>query len=290
MLRQAPAARAAHCSHPERPPDGTPGCDGARPQLSHADTTLLMWPAWLASQISLDSGFAPATLLAAQAAIAPPRAGQARLFVLKLNSPTTRPTPVPDSAAPLYARSAWSRRGSWLLYQGPGQRLRAFRLPGQAVALNAPCCEYAALVTAPSSPSSPRHGLRRSTAPPGHVTDDASARAHPQAHTRTVSVAAGVTVKRFGLAESAGTVRLLRVVARLGTRLTITATIPHTATVSIAAPRPRRDPSESCRQRGRFEVCTQAVEACPMPSATWRVSLHKLAGPAGQVRLEFIVG
>ncbi|MGH2875272.1 MAG: hypothetical protein ACRDNJ_10160 [Solirubrobacteraceae bacterium] len=259
--------------------------DGRRFAFSTPTGTL----GWLASQFSLDSGFAPDRLLAAQAAIAPARTGRAHLFLLRLN-PTTHTTRVPQSTAPLYARSAWSRRGSWLLYQGPRERLRAFRLPGQTVALNARCCEYTALVSTPSSSSTPRHALRRSATAPARSTRAAWSRWRARADTGTFRVAAGATVKRFGLSEPAGAVRLLRLVAPQRTRVKITATIPGIASVSIAAPRPSSDPSESCRQRGRVELCTQAVEACPMPPATWRVRLRKLAGPAAKLRFEFIVG
>ena len=47
---------------------------------------------------------------------------------------------------------------------------------------------------------------------------------------------------------------------------------------------------EICRRRGAFDVCTQPEEWCPMPAAAWRFWLHKVAGPAGEIRLHFVVG
>jgi hypothetical protein len=102
---------------------------------------------WLSSQFSLDSGVAPHTILAAQAAITPARAGHARLFVLHLGGGARSPIPVPDSTAPFYARTAWSTDRSSLLYQGPGERLRAFRLRGTSRPLGMRCCEYAAVIS-----------------------------------------------------------------------------------------------------------------------------------------------
>lgn len=45
-----------------------------------------------------------------------------------------------------------------------------------------------------------------------------------------------------------------------------------------------------CRRRGNLDVCRMRVEACPMPAATWRVTLKKLTIPAATVRLRFVVG
>ncbi len=110
---------------------------------------------WVMSQFSLDSGTAPRTMLAAQAAIAPARAGQARLFILRLGEKRASAIAVPDSTAPTYAKSAWSTNGSWLFYERSGERLGAFRPatrthPAQTRAMAVRCCQYAAMVSAPS--------------------------------------------------------------------------------------------------------------------------------------------
>jgi len=103
-------------------------------------------------------------------------------------------------------------------------------------------------------------------------------------------VASGATVKRFDVSEPAGAIRLLRVTVPHGTRARITGTIPQVAGVSVSTPRQGNDPSETCQRRGGTDVCTQSEEACPMPPATWHFRLNKLAGPAGEVWLDFAVG
>lgn len=108
-------------------------------------------------------------------------------------------------------------------------------------------------------------------------------------HTRSVYVPAGATVKRFDIAEPAGVIRLLRITVPHRTSANLTGVIPDLAGIAIRTPR-SHVPSESCQQRGEVDICTQAEEACPMPAATWRFRLQKRAGPAGQVRVEFIVG
>jgi hypothetical protein len=126
----------------------------------------------------------------------------------------------------------------------------------------------------------------------------------PRPQIRTIHVAAGPTVKRFDVSAPAGAIKLLRITLLYGTRISLTGTIPSggrgplpaphgtgriRAIVAISTPRPR-DPSETCRRLGGTDVCTQGEEACPMPPANWHFRLHKLAGPAGLIRLEFVVG
>ena len=61
------------------------------------------------------------------------------------------PRAVPSSAAYLFARTAWSARGSWLLYQGPGGHLWAYQVTsGKTGASSTPCCQYTVMVAAPS--------------------------------------------------------------------------------------------------------------------------------------------
>ncbi|MGH2859087.1 MAG: hypothetical protein ACRDMJ_16555, partial [Solirubrobacteraceae bacterium] len=106
---------------------------------------------------------------------------------------------------------------------------------------------------------------------------------------RTITLPAGRTVGRLAVREGAGAVRLLRVTVRRGTRARVVGVIAGVAGVSISSPGQARDPSETCRRDRRDEVCTQAVEACPLPAATWQFTVHKRAGPAGELRLDFIV-
>jgi hypothetical protein len=114
-----------------------------------------------------------------------------------------------------------------------------------------------------------------------------SSAASPRA--RSIQVGSGATLKRFDVSEPAGVIRLLRVTVPRGTRANLTGVIPQVAGVGIST-RDSTVPSETCQSNGAVEVCAQAEEACPMPAATWQFRLHKLAGPAGEVRLEFVVG
>jgi hypothetical protein len=58
---------------------------------------------------------------------------------------------VPSSAAYLFARTAWSATGSWLLYQGPGQHLWAYQVTSGKIRASATsCCQYTVMVAAPS--------------------------------------------------------------------------------------------------------------------------------------------
>jgi hypothetical protein len=104
-----------------------------------------------------------------------------------------------------------------------------------------------------------------------------------------ISVRAGATVKQFKISERAGAIRLLRVTVPQRTRLNITGQIPHLAIVGISTPQSTAS-AETCRQRDEDEICTQPMQQCPMPAATWHFRLQKLAGPSGDIRLEFTVG
>ena len=98
------------------------------------------------------------TMIVAQAAIRPARKATAELFILRLASARKRPAAVPQSAAPVTTLMTWSPSGSWLLYQGPGGRLRALRVAtGKTVTFSVPCCRYEgtpydAMFTVPGSP------------------------------------------------------------------------------------------------------------------------------------------
>ncbi len=100
--------------------------------------------------------------------------------------------------------------------------------------------------------------------------------------------APGPTGERFHVSRPAGVIRLLRVTVPHGTRANITGVIPGVAAISISAPQSSLA-SEDCQRRGAVDVCTEAEPACPMPAARWQFRLDKLAGPAGQVRLDFVV-
>ena len=51
----------------------------------------------------------------------------------------------------LFARTAWSADGTWLLYQGPGGHLWAYQVTsGHTRASSTPCCQYTVMAAAPS--------------------------------------------------------------------------------------------------------------------------------------------
>lgn len=106
---------------------------------------------------------------------------------------------------------------------------------------------------------------------------------------RSFRIPESAAVRRFALVEPAGVIQLLRITMPRGTRVSLTASIPHLASVAMSAPQSQL-PSQACERRGRVDVCTQAEEACPMPAATWRLRLRKLAGPPGEIRVQFVVG
>jgi hypothetical protein len=88
------------------------------------------------------------TLMAATAVIPPGGDGRVRAFVLRLGGGYRRPIAVPSSTAFLWAVTAWSVRGSWLLYQGPGEHLWAYQVTtGRVRSAKTPCCQYAVLAT-----------------------------------------------------------------------------------------------------------------------------------------------
>ncbi|MGH3173084.1 MAG: hypothetical protein ACRDPF_04365, partial [Streptosporangiaceae bacterium] len=100
----------------------------------------------LVSAISRDG-----QMIAAYAAIRPRGAGQARLYVMRIASPSRQAMPVPSSAAYLFARTAWSADDTWLLYQGPGGHLWAYQVTSrQTRASSTPCCQYTVMAAAPS--------------------------------------------------------------------------------------------------------------------------------------------
>jgi hypothetical protein len=95
----------------------------------------------------------------------------------------------------------------------------------------------------------------------------------------------GAERHRFTLERPAGVVLLFRLTLPRGTRAYLTGRIGSVAGVGIST-----DHHGSCRARGATVVCEQEVEWCPLPRGTWGFRLHKLSGPAGTARLEFVIG
>jgi hypothetical protein len=107
---------------------------------------------WVPRGFGPELGIAPGDrLVAAEAGVAPASRGRIRVFVLRLGRhPTARA--VPSSVARLYAGTAWSTDGAWLLYQGPGERLHALEVKtGATRSFALRCCRYTAMVVTASS-------------------------------------------------------------------------------------------------------------------------------------------
>jgi hypothetical protein len=107
---------------------------------------------WVPNGFNLVSAISPGDkMIAAYAAIRPRGAGRVRLYVMRMAGPSGRAVPAPSSAAYLFARTAWSADGTWLLYQGPGGHLRAYQVTsGQTRASRTPCCRYTVMAATPS--------------------------------------------------------------------------------------------------------------------------------------------
>ena len=114
--------------------------------------------------------------------------------------------------------------------------------------------------------------------------------AHAPATTVVRRLTAGRGETTFTLREPAGVVLLARVSAPRGVRAFVNATIPGLAGVPMGTTPDRFGQNPTCAVHGQLNVCTEAVEWCPMPQATWRFHVAKVAGPAGDVRVDFIVG
>lgn len=108
---------------------------------------------------------------------------------------------------------------------------------------------------------------------------------------RTFELPAGRASRFFTLHERSGVILVNRLTVRHGVRVTVYASIPHLAGARVTSwPVQRgRDAALACRSKGRYEVCTQGEEWCPMPEATWHFDLTKLSGPAGRVRFDYLV-
>jgi hypothetical protein len=71
--------------------------------------------------------------------------------VLRLTGRDGRPVPVPSSVGYLFSKVAWSPRGSWLFYQGPGSTLWGYRISTGAVrASSLPCCLVTVMAAVPA--------------------------------------------------------------------------------------------------------------------------------------------
>ena len=107
---------------------------------------------WVPNGFDLVSAISPGDrMIAAYAAVRPQGQGLVRLYLAPIARPSGQPAAVPSSGAYLFARTAWSVRGSWLFYQGPGGHLWAYQVTSGATrASSTPCCQYTVMTAAPS--------------------------------------------------------------------------------------------------------------------------------------------
>ena len=145
---------------PDAPQEPNAGYDTCRALqvLDVVTGKLISFPAppgtagWVPNGFNLVSAIShDGQTIAAYAAIRPQRAGRARLYVMRIAGPSRQAVPVPSSTAYLFARTAWSANDTWLLYQGPGGHLWAYRMTsGQTRASSTPCCQYTVMAAVPS--------------------------------------------------------------------------------------------------------------------------------------------
>jgi hypothetical protein len=107
---------------------------------------------------------------------------------------------------------------------------------------------------------------------------------------RTFVVSAGKAERRFTMRERSGLILLSRITAPHGVQVHVYADVPKVAGVAFSTVRRSAGPALSCDRDGKNDVCTQKQEWCPMPGATWQLRLIKTAGPAGPIRIDFVVG
>jgi hypothetical protein len=107
---------------------------------------------WVPNGFNLVSAMSPGDqMIAAYAAARPQGQGRVRLYLMPITRASGQPKAVPSSDAYLFARTAWSAKGSWLLYQGPGGHLWAYQVTsGKTGASSTPCCQYTVMAAVPS--------------------------------------------------------------------------------------------------------------------------------------------
>jgi hypothetical protein len=107
---------------------------------------------WVPNGFDMVSAISPrSTMIGAYAKVRPAGSGRVRLYVVRLRGGARRARPVPSSVAFLFARTAWSVQGGWLLYQGPGAHLSAYQpSTGKRRNSTTPCCRYTVMVSVPS--------------------------------------------------------------------------------------------------------------------------------------------
>jgi hypothetical protein len=110
---------------------------------------------WVPYQFDTVNPIAPGdTMIAAEAAVPSRYDDQGRLYVIPLTGNHWQPRLVPGSAGFVRSKVAWSVRGGWLFFEGPGWHLWAYQpATGDVRASAAACCQYTVMTAMPSARS-----------------------------------------------------------------------------------------------------------------------------------------
>ena len=110
---------------------------------------------WVPPEFNLEQPISPANaMVAAEAALPSAHGDRGRLYTLQLDSRHPRPRAVPRSASFVRMRVAWSVRGGWVFFQGPGGDMWAYRpRTGRLRASRTPCCQYTVMAAVQAGPS-----------------------------------------------------------------------------------------------------------------------------------------
>lgn len=110
---------------------------------------------WVPPEFNLEQPISPANaMVAAEAALPSGRHARGRLYIVQLSSRHPRPRAVPRSASFVRMRVAWSVRGGWVFFQGPGGYMWAYQpLTGSLRASRTQCCQVTVMATVQVGPS-----------------------------------------------------------------------------------------------------------------------------------------
>ena len=110
---------------------------------------------WVPPEFNLEQPIAPANaMLAAEAALPSAHQDRGRLYIVELSSRHPRPRAVPRSASFVRMRVAWSVRGGWIFFQGPGGYMWAYQpLTGRLRASHTQCCQVTVMAAVQAGPS-----------------------------------------------------------------------------------------------------------------------------------------
>ena len=110
---------------------------------------------WVPPEFNLEQPISPANaMVAAEAALPSAHQDRGRLYIVQLSSRHPRPRAVPRSASFVRMRVAWSVRGGWVFFQGPGGYMWAYQpVTGSLRASRTQCCQVTVMATVQTGPS-----------------------------------------------------------------------------------------------------------------------------------------